>query len=328
MQTIDTIVIGSSAGGVSTLSALISKLPADLPAAIFVVMHFPEGATSVLPQILGRAGALKAKHATDGEEPNIGVVYVAPPGFHMILQKSAIRLAPGPKENAHRPSIDPLFRSAAHSRGRRVISVILSGLLDDGTLGSMAVRRLGGLTLAQEPSEASFADMPRNAIEAGGIQRVLSLDEIADTLTQLSGKAVDESSNSEPPDPVEMSLEELSGLESRGRPSAFVCPECQGTLFELDEEGVMHYRCRVGHSYLAESLSSSQENVMEAALWTAARAIEEHNDLLTGMLERAERHGFSKSAKAYRSKLNLGLDRLEILRRALQVTRNAKEPET
>ena len=321
MPNIDTIVVGASAGGVEALSRLIGMLPEDLPAAIFVVLHFPESSTSVLPTILSRRGALPAAHAQDGERPEPGRIYCAPPGRHMLLHGDAIRLVAGPKENGNRPAIDPLFRTAAHSRGNRVLSVLLSGLLDDGTMGTWAVRRRGGGTFCQDPEEALFGDMARNAIEHGGVDHVLTLEALAREFVRLAGQPVPECEIIEMPDPTEMNLSELERLERRGQPSVFVCPECKGTLFEVTEENTPHYRCRVGHSYLAESLSSEQESVLEAALWTALRAIEEHNDLLQKMHRRSEERGFGVTARNYRAKIEEGAHRMELLRTVLGLPR-------
>lgn len=318
MDRVDTIVVGASAGGVEAITRLVALLPPDLPAAILVVVHFPERSTSVLPAILSRNGKLPAVHAEDGLAIENGRIYCAPPGLHLLVRDGHMSLVNGPRENGHRPAIDPLFRTAAHARRSRVVSVLLSGLLDDGTMGTWAVHRQGGTTICQDPDDALFGDMPRHAIEVGAARHVLPLDEIGRLLAELAGQEVAPLTPDEAmQDPTEMSLGELARLERRGRPSAFVCPECQGTLFEFAEEGVMHYRCRVGHSYLPDSLSANQEGVLEAALWTALRAVEEHNDLLHTMLDRAEKHGFETSARGYRHKLEEGASRLELLRRVL-----------
>jgi two-component system chemotaxis response regulator CheB len=314
-------VVGASAGGVEAVSRLVSQLPADLQAAVLVVVHFPESATSVLPAILNRSGPLTAQHAEDGEVPEPGKIYVAPPGRHMLLHGDVIRLVVGPKENGNRPAIDPLFRTAARSRRNRVIGVLLSGLLDDGTMGQWAVRRHGGATLCQDPDEATFGDMPRNAIESGAVETILNLQELAQNIARRSGQSVSELTGEVMPDATEMTLEELRKLEKAGEPSIFVCPECQGTLFQVKEENVTHYRCHVGHSYLAESLSSSQEVKLEAALWTALRALKEHNELLQRMLARAETQGLEITAKGYRRKVEYGNHQMDLLRHVLGLAR-------
>jgi two-component system chemotaxis response regulator CheB len=317
---IDTIVLGASAGGVEAIGRLVSQLPAELPAAILIVMHFPQSATSVLPAILSRRGPIRASLAQDGEQPQLGHIYVAQPGRHLLLEPDGMKLVMSAKENGTRPAIDPLFRSAAYSRGRRVVGVILSGMLDDGTLGLAVVRQFGGCGIVQDPEDAMFGDMPRNAIAGAGADFVLALDQIAGKIVELVGQPAGEPDMADPLDPSEMNLEELSLLEDTGRPSEFVCPDCQGTLYELSAGGVEYYRCRVGHSYLPESLSVMQESVLEEALWTALRAIKEHNELLARVLERSETRGHAHASKSFRIKLLEGERRLELLKRALDLT--------
>ena len=166
----DIIVIGASAGGVEALGQLIPLLPPDLPAAVFIVLHISSQGTSVLPNILNRAIAkrqknstLKAVHPQDGEPIVHGQIYVAPPDCHLLVKDGYIRLARGPKENSNRPAVDPLFRTAARAYGRRVVGVVLSGSLDDGTAGLMAVKQRGGVAIVQKPEEALYSGMPDNA---------------------------------------------------------------------------------------------------------------------------------------------------------------------
>jgi two-component system chemotaxis response regulator CheB len=162
----DIIVLGASSGGVETLTTVVSGLPQDLNAALFVVLHMPARGESLLPQILSRAGKLPAEHARDNEPVQKGRIYVAPPDFQLLLQDRVARLVRGPKENNHRPAIDPTFRTAARVYGARVVGVVLSGALDDGTAGLAAVKRRGGIAVVQDPKDALFPDMPRSAMEA------------------------------------------------------------------------------------------------------------------------------------------------------------------
>jgi two-component system chemotaxis response regulator CheB len=327
MPTTDIVVLGASAGGVEALSRLVSALPADFPAAIFVVIHFPESSISALPSILSRRGPLKAKHALDGERIEQGTIYVAPPGRHMLLGQDRIRLVVGPRENGNRPAIDPLFRTAARAYGPSVIGVLLTGMLDDGTIGMSAIKRHGGVTIVQDPADAMFGDMPRNALQLVNVEYVLPLDRIAPTLAELVGRETPAWEEEDVPDQTEMDLAALQDLEGNGRPSAFVCPECKGTLFELAEDGLLHYRCRVGHTYMPDTLESEQTGVLEAALWTAFRAVKEHNALLERMISRAEARGFDASARAFRARLNEGQERISLLSRALGLSRRETAPD-
>lgn len=182
----DIIVIGASPGGVEALKALVSFLPSDLPASVFAVLHITPWADSLLPRILDHNGRLPAQHPISGQPILPGNVYVAPPDQHMLLEKDSIRLWHGPKENLHRPAINPLFRSAAVHFKQRVIGVILSGTRDDGSAGLWWVKEFGGLTVVQDPSEAGFSDMPRSAIEHVAVDHVLDLAGIGTLLTELA----------------------------------------------------------------------------------------------------------------------------------------------
>jgi two-component system, chemotaxis family, protein-glutamate methylesterase/glutaminase len=143
----DIVVIGASAGGVESLRSLVAGLPARFPAAVFAVVHFPADQLSFLPRILGRSGPLSAAHAQSGESIQPSRIYVAPPNYHMTLEDGRVHVDWGPRINHCRPAIDPLLRSAARSCGNRVIGLLLSGLLNDGTAGLMAVERGGGLAI-------------------------------------------------------------------------------------------------------------------------------------------------------------------------------------
>jgi two-component system chemotaxis response regulator CheB len=297
---------------------LVAGLPKDFPASILIVLHFPQNSTSMLPHILERSGSLPARHAEHNEQIQPGRVYVAPPGRHMLLKGDTIRIVDGPKENANRPAIDPLFRSAAHSCGECVAGVILTGLLDDGTLGMANIKRYGGVTIAQSPNDATFPDMPRNAIIYAGVDYALPLDDIPDLLVRLAteGDAIARPSH-QYTDPTEMSQRELHEQGERQQPSTFTCPECHGTLFDVSEEGIPHFRCRVGHAYSIESLEVDQRYHLEAALWAALRSIEENNSLLERMIRRNDQSGFNTSAMQLRNRLNEGNGRARLIRDVL-----------
>ena len=183
----DVVVVGASAGGVEALAALAHALPAVFGAPILVVLHVPPTGTSVLPGILSRAGRLPAVHARDGETVEAGHIYVAPPDSHLLISGRLLQLTRGPRENGHRPAIDPLFRSAAASHKRRAAGVVLSGTLDDGTAGLFAIKQGGGATLVQDPAEALYGAMPASAIAYVQPDYVLPTAELADVLVRLTG---------------------------------------------------------------------------------------------------------------------------------------------
>src|SRR5437588_1316031 len=181
----DIIVIGTSAGGVEALVKLVRGLPADLPAAVFVVLHIPAHSPSLLPAILSRAGRLPAVHSTDNTKIEPGCIYIAPPDNHMLIEQDHICVVRGPKENRHRPAVDPTLRSAALTSGPRVIGVILTGALDDGTAGLLAVKRRGGIAVVQDPQDALYPSMPQNAIEYVDVDHIVPLSQMASLLKRL-----------------------------------------------------------------------------------------------------------------------------------------------
>ncbi len=297
----DIVVVGASAGGVEALIQLVDKLPADLPASLFVVLHVPAGATSVLPSILNRHGPLRAEHARDGERIEHGRIYVAPPDRHLLLRRDRVHLVHGPRENGHRPAVDPLFRSAARAYGRRVIGVVLSGTLDDGTAGLLAIKARGGLALVQDPAGALFSGMPGSALEHVAVDHCAAAADLAALLDRLTrepveddGVAADEELSLEA-ELVEMDLDAIEQTNRPGEPSVFTCPECQGTLWEMRDGELLRFRCRVGHAYSSESLFAGQSESVEAALWTALRALEEKATLSQRLAAQAHGRGHRRA---------------------------------
>jgi two-component system chemotaxis response regulator CheB len=293
----DIIVIGASAGGVEALERLARALPADLDAALFIVLHMPPLSKSVLPLILSRAGPLCAVHPQDREPIQSGRIYIAPPDHHLLVRRGHIRLTHGPSENSNRPAVDPLFRSAAQAYGPRVIGVILSGVLDDGTAGLLTVKRRGGLAVVQDPDEALFAGMPQSAIGNVRVDYVAPLAEIPSLLARLSQQiAIEEGDRAMAAEIEEEGVETeiaefdagaLKGDRRPGMPSVFSCPECHGTLWEIREGELTRFRCRVGHAYSADSLLAEQSEALENALWSAYRALKESAALSRRLTERA-----------------------------------------
>ena len=203
----DIIVIGASAGGVEAVSAVVRALPADLSAAVFVVVHFPPQSRSVLPQILARAGALPAAHAEDRETIRPGRIYVAPPGRHMLIEDGVVRLVRGARENGAIPAVDPLFRSAARSHRARVVGVVLSGNLADGAAGLAAIKHHGGVAVVQDPAEALYNGMPRSAVENAPVDHVLPLHGIGPALVRLARAPPETRDITPDDDPVDERIE-------------------------------------------------------------------------------------------------------------------------
>lgn len=300
----DIIVIGCSAGGLEALLRLVRNLPSDLPAALFVVQHFPANSTSFLPDILSRAGPLPAAHPEDGETIVQGRIYVAPPDHHLLINPGHILLRHGPKESSHRPAIDPLFRTAAKAYGRRVVGVLLSGMLDDGSAGLLDIKTHGGVTVVQDPEDALYPQMPRNAIESVDVDHILPVSTMGRLLIQLALEPVAEQRemlmNKEPkPDSAEFGDAALKTHELPDPPSSLTCPDCGGALWERDQGRFINFRCHVGHAYSTESLLSEQSEMLERALWASLRILEERRALMDQLTSRARTRNHSLSAEQF-----------------------------
>jgi len=258
--------VGASAGGVEALGMLIEGLPPELPASVFVVLHVLPTGTSVLPAILDRAGVLQAAPAIDGEPIERGHIYVAPPDLHLLVHEGTVALSRGPRENGHRPAVDPLFRSAARVYGHRVIAVVLSGALDDGTAGLLFVKSRGGVTIVQDPSDALYPGMPESALAHGAADHCVPISEMPALICDLLDAQVDlMQAPHDPPDHEDRS----DGDPRAGILSPITCPECGGALWEHEEGGVLRFKCHVGHAYSADSLEVSQSQSPEVAPGTA-----------------------------------------------------------
>jgi two-component system chemotaxis response regulator CheB len=327
----DVVVVGASAGGVEALAELVARLPVDFPGRVLVVLHVPPNGTSALPQILSRVGPLPARHARTGDRLEPGHILVAPPGQHLIVYDEAVTLSQGPTENGHRPSVDVLFRTAATSLGGRVIGVILSGALDDGAAGMLAVKLRGGLALVQDPAEALHPSMPISAMAATEADDVLPVKAIADRLTEL----VREEAAPAPPVSELMRLEAaVAGLdpsavgntELAAEPSGWSCPDCNGTLFEISEGGLTRFRCRVGHAWSAAGLVAQQSSSMEAALWVALRTLEEKASLTEDLGRKAQLRGHRLSATQFSQESDEARRAAALLRDFISGLGMTKEP--
>jgi two-component system chemotaxis response regulator CheB len=289
------------------MAGLAAALPRDLPAAVLVVHHFPANSVSALPSILSRAGPLPAAHAVHDQKIQPGRIYVAPPDRHMLVVGNRIHLSRGPRENGHRPAVDPLFRTAARHFGPRVIGVLLSGSLDDGTVGMMAVKRHGGLAVVQDPGETLYAGMSESAIERCRVDHVLPVQDIAQLLTRLTrepvasyeGKTAMLPEEEEVQDPAESGTAAIEDGPLPGPPIALTCPDCGGAIWEMVEGELVRYRCHVGHAYTADSMVGAQAGVVESALWTAVRALEEKAQLSRRLAERSRKRGLERLAQRY-----------------------------
>lgn len=299
----DIVVVAASAGGLQPLRSLLRELPPDLPAAVFVVLHVPATGGSSLPYILDRAGPLLARAAIDGEPVRPGRVYVAPPDQHLLVFQGAVRLSRGPRQNGVRPAADPLFRSAALYAGPRVTAVVLSGTLDDAALGSATVEQLGGQVVVQDPGDADYDSMPRNAIGVTRRTIVARAPDLAGQVIEL----VKQEGDMTPPgtqEPDEELAAEVRGLlagspETNTRTRVYsdlTCPECGGPLYYHQGERAETYDCLVGHRWSPQSLLEGHSTTVERALWLAIRSLEERARLTGRLADAARERGHALSA--------------------------------
>lgn len=313
----DIVVIGASAGGVYVLKDLVKALPAEFPAAIFIVLHVSANEPSYVPDILNFVGKLSASHALDGEPIQPGHIYLAPPDHHMLLEANQLLVKRGPKENRFRPSIDALFRSAAYSFGPRVIGVVLTGMLDDGTSGMWSIKRLGGVSVVQQPQEAPYASMPESVLQHVAVDYTVPVSQMASLLARLVEEDVEERPSLSNQEENRMANEvkitqEDSSLEknvfSFGKVSALTCPECHGVLVRIEEGSLIRYRCHTGHGFTAKSLLSGINQTVEDSVWNAIRALEE----MVMLLEQAAK-GLTDQ-EDYQDKIKRAQEQLALLR--------------
>ncbi|MEI9921066.1 MAG: chemotaxis protein CheB [Bacteroidota bacterium] len=318
----DIVVVGASAGGVTALIDLVKSLPADFSASMFVVLHIPPASPSNLPTILSDACLLKVVHPKDGDHIKPGQIYVAAPDHHMLLEGTRILMKKGPEENRFRPSIDALFRSAAYTYGPRVIGVVLSGLLNDGTSGLWSVKRLGGKTIIQEPRDAGYPSMPLNVLEYVKVDYVVPAVEMGKLLTKLT---TEEASKKPKISEAEMKSLRMEvtiskqdnafsmGIMDEGKLTPFTCPECHGVLVRLLEGNFIRFRCHTGHAYTASTLLADLSKNVEETLWQAMRGLEETTLLLNQIGEHFKKHGHKNAGALFMRKANVTTKRARVI---------------
>jgi two-component system chemotaxis response regulator CheB len=303
----DLVVIGASAGGVETLKRVVARLPGDLPAAVCVVLHLAPASPSALADILGRAGPLPCRTAEPEQPLEDGQIIVAPPDRHLVVDGNCLRLTIGPRENNHRPAIDVLFRSAALSHGANVIGVVLSGTRDDGTAGLALIKQHGGLAVVQDPDDALYPDMPRNALMHVSVDAVVPSAHLGAAIGAMvnGGKTTFENLEPGGPDP-----------DPPGEVT-LICPECGGVLSERGAAGTTQWECHVGHRYSPQTLFELQGNAVEAALWTAVRELSDRSRMLHRMARQAGARGQTSLAARFDARARDAERQAGVVRRAL-----------
>lgn len=304
------IVVGTSAGGVEALQVIARGLPADLPAAILIVMHCSPQGPYLLPNILGAAGPVVVAATVDGALIESGKIYIAPPDHHMLVNGNRLCLSKGPKENRSRPAIDPLFRTAAAAYGSRVIGVVLTGGLDDGTAGLSAVKESGGTTIVQDPADALYPSMPTSALKYVGADHTVPLVEIAPLLTLLVRRPTETSPlvpvsrlNAIESNFVQMKAMPMKDMDAIGSHAGLSCPECHGPMWKIHDGKLHRYRCHVGHAYTAEAMAAGQIEAQETHLWQALRLMKERVSLIWEIRCHAQNDKRNKDAEASDAKI-------------------------
>jgi len=287
-------------------------------------MHISADSPGLLQTILQRSGVLRVINPVDHQPIENGKIYVAPADHHMLVQPGRIRLTHGPKENRFRPAIDPLFRSAAQVYGPRVIGVILTGGLDDGTAGLWAVKQLGGIAIVQDPNEAMYPSMPLSALTYVKVDYRLPINDIPKLLVQLTQFEIDGKPSSQSlrnldlevriakQDPaIDMDVREI------WEKTSYTCPECHGVLLRLEEGGRIRFRCHTGHAFSADSLLAELTQNIEEQLWSTVRSIEESALLMRHIANHVRQAADGETADEFLRKANEAVERAEIVRRAI-----------
>lgn len=326
MNTRNIIVVGASAGGFEALKKLVGGLPKDFEASIFVVWHMSPDIRGVLPQVLNRLETVYAAHAYDGEAIKPNRIYVAPPDRHLLVEEGRVRVTRGPKENRFRPAVDPLFRSAAYAYGSRVVGVVLSGALDDGTAGLWTIKHRGGIAVVQNPLDAEVPSMPENALREVVVDYTVSLSEMPRLLVRLSKEEIANPSEAAMEDDektrieIKIATEDSafeSGVMQLGEPSPYTCPDCHGVLLALRDGNLTRFRCHTGHAFSPNALLSTVTENIEDSLYSAIRGVEESVMLLNHLGDHFAEVNQTKLAAMYFKKAKEAEARAQSVRQAV-----------
>ena len=328
MEKRNIIVIGASSGGYEVLRTIVRSLPPGIDAAIFIVWHMAPNIRGILPTVLNDENTIFAAHAVDNEEIKMNRIYVASPDHHLLVEGGRVRITHGPKENRFRPAVDPLFRSAAYAYRNRVIGVVLSGALDDGTAGLWAIKNYGGMAVVQDPNDAEVPSMPENAIREVAVDYIMPASGIADLLVRLSNEEVEV--NTQPMQDDEKTKVEVkiaaedsafnAGVMQLGELSPFTCPECHGVLTLLKDGNITRYRCHTGHAFSTDSLLAAVTEKMEDSMYSAIRSIEEGVMLLNHIGDHLAEANQPKLAALYFRKAKDANERAALIRKAVLST--------
>ena len=322
----DIVAIGTSAGGVDALRFLAGEFPADLQAAVLVVIHLASRPRSSLDSILTQSGRLPATFARDGEQIRRGHIYIAPPETHLLVDGERIVLGQGPRENHTRPAIDPLFRSAALCCGPRTIGAVLTGTLGDGASGLQALKGCGGVAVVQDPNDAAFREMPENAVTQARPDHIVSLKAMPGLLAELVGEPAGPPADCEhlrfEVDIARTGRSNMSEMDRIGRRSVLTCPDCNGVMWEIEDGNLIRYRCHTGHAYAAELLSIAVDEEVRRSMASGLRAIEEKVALTRRLHDHAMQRGHAHLAQSWARQLREAEDEAAQLRTSMPRVRD------
>lgn len=296
------ITIGASAGGLDAVGELVAQLPRSLNAAVFIVLHLSKvGVGDVLLSKVKKQSPWLCRLAQNNEIIEPGHIYIAPPDRHLLIKNNHTVIGNGPAENRWRPSVDVLFRSAAISHGEKVIGIILTGFLNDGTSGMWAIKRSGGYCIAQDPNEAEYPDMPLSVLNNMEVDYCVSLKDMGKTIQDILKNS--KIKGIRPPEEVvaesaisERMATQIENVQELGEKALYACPDCGGSLWSIDTDNIKRYRCHIGHSYSEKDLLIKQSETLEATLWIAVRMMEERKNLLKKMGKVASQKGFERTS--------------------------------
>jgi two-component system chemotaxis response regulator CheB len=323
------IVIGASAGGISSLLRIVERLPAGLHAAVLVVVHIGQN-PSMLPQVLSRATPLPCTHAVDGELIRPGHLYVAPPDYHLLVQGNRLKLSHGPREHHTRPAIDPLFISASRSFGAGTIGIVLSGALSDGAAGSLAIKSRGGRLIVQDPKEALNPGMPKSALQSVDADAVLPANDIADAVSNMiavaeiavRGKTMVIDQEGMTVAHIREDFQEQEHDQRAGKLTPFTCPDCGGTLWQSTPDDLLNFRCHVGHAWSWEALVGQKSDELETALWASVRLMVERATLNRQVSARANREGNIRQSERFKEQADRDEEYASLIRKLLESFEN------
>ncbi|HEU4633621.1 MAG TPA: chemotaxis protein CheB [Flavisolibacter sp.] len=326
------VVVGASAGGLNSVIELAAQLTNEMDLSLFVVLHLSKmSMEEVLIQRIQRSTVFTCKIAENKEAVRTRHLYLALADKHLVLKHGELILGEGPAENRWRPSIDVLFRSAAVAYDGRTIGIILTGLLQDGTSGMIAIKRSGGTCIVQDPQEAEYPDMPQSVLLNMDVDYCISLSQMGAILLEKSQNGVHEHHRIPEDVKAEAQIAErvavgIDNIKDLGNRSYYSCPDCGGGLWEMVNDNIVRYRCFTGHVFTENELLLRQSETLENTLWVALRMIEERKQLLHKMALEEERKGWMLSAEGKKERAAELQEHISRLKDILFEAKNKNEP--